>query len=41
MLAVAFGGIAPSFAIADVININPVKDNTLYEFPQTATAAMR
>src|ERR1044072_1894072 len=32
MLAVAVGGIAPSFAIADVININPVKDNTLYEY---------
>src|ERR1044072_2179437 len=30
--AVALGGIAPSFAIADVININPVKDNTLYEY---------
>ena len=32
ILAVALGGIAPSFAIADVININPVKDNTLYEY---------
>jgi spore coat protein A, manganese oxidase len=32
MLAVALGGIAPNLARADVININPVKDNTLYEY---------
>jgi hypothetical protein len=32
MLALALGGSAPSSAIADVININPVKDNTLYEY---------
>ena len=32
MLAVALGGIVPNLARADVININPVKDNTLYEY---------
>ncbi len=32
MLAVALGGIAASLARADFININPVKDNTLYEY---------
>src|SRR4030095_9728018 len=32
VLAVTLGGVAASFAIADVININPVKDNTLYEY---------
>lgn len=32
VIATALGGIAPSLAIADVININPIKDNTLYEF---------
>ena len=32
MLAVALGGIAPRLAIADSININPSKDNTLYEY---------
>src|SRR5207244_8154927 len=37
MLAVALGGIAPSFALADSININPVKDNTLYEYVPTIT----
>jgi hypothetical protein len=26
------GGIGPSLAIADVININPIKDNTLYQY---------
>jgi spore coat protein A len=32
MFAVALAGSASSLAIADVININPVKDNTLYEY---------
>ncbi len=32
LLAATLGGIAPSVAIADIININPIKDNTLYEF---------
>jgi hypothetical protein len=32
VIATALGGIAPSLAIADIININPIKDNTLYEF---------
>ena len=32
MLAVALGGIAPSLASAQSININPNKDNTLYEY---------
>jgi spore coat protein A, manganese oxidase len=32
VFAVALGGSAPGLAIADVININPVKDNTLYEY---------
>jgi hypothetical protein len=30
--AIAFGAIRPSLAIADVINITPCRDNTLYEF---------
>jgi FtsP/CotA-like multicopper oxidase with cupredoxin domain len=32
MLAVALGDIVPNLARADVININPTKDNTLYEY---------
>ena len=32
MLAAALGGIAPNLARADSININPSKDNTLYEY---------
>jgi hypothetical protein len=32
LLAVTLGGVGPSLAIADIININPSKDNTLYEF---------
>jgi hypothetical protein len=32
VIAAALDGIAPSLAIADVININPIKDNTLYEY---------
>jgi hypothetical protein len=32
VIATALGGIAPSLAIADIINLNPIKDNTLYEF---------
>ena len=32
LLATAFVGIAPSLAIADIINISPTKDNTLYQF---------
>src|SRR5882724_4201390 len=32
MLAVALGSIAPNLARADSININPSKDNTLYEY---------
>jgi hypothetical protein len=32
LFAATLGGISPSLTIADVININPIKDNTLYEF---------
>jgi hypothetical protein len=32
VIAAALAGTAPSLAIADVININPIKDNTLYEY---------
>jgi hypothetical protein len=32
VIAAMLGGIAPSLAIAQLANINPVKDNTLYEF---------
>jgi hypothetical protein len=32
LLAAVLGVIGPSLAIADIININPIKDNTLYEF---------
>jgi hypothetical protein len=32
VIATTIGGIGPSLAIADVININPVKDNTLYQY---------
>src|SRR5947208_12800908 len=32
ILAAALGGIGPSLASATIININPSKDNTLYEF---------
>ena len=41
MLAVALGGIAPNLASADSININPSKDNTLYEYvPALTISAM-
>ena len=32
ILAAVLGGIAPTLASATTININPSKDNTLYEF---------
>src|SRR5436190_17970433 len=32
LILVALLGGVPSVAIADIININPIKDNTLYEF---------
>ena len=32
LLATALLGYVPSLAIADIININPIKDNTLYQF---------
>ena len=32
VIAGMLGGIGPSLAIADVININPIKDNTLYQY---------
>jgi hypothetical protein len=32
VIATVLGGISPSLAIADIINISPSKDNTLYEF---------
>ena len=32
LILVALLGGAPSLAIADIININPIKDNTLYEY---------
>ena len=31
-ITTALGCIGPSLAIADIININPIKDNTLYEY---------
>jgi len=31
-IAITLGGISPSLAIADIINITPIKDNTLYEY---------
>jgi hypothetical protein len=35
VIATVLGGIGPSLAVADIININPVKDNTLYEYDPT------
>src|SRR5207244_4267916 len=32
VIATTLGAIGPSVAIADITNINPIKDNTLYEF---------
>src|SRR5438034_1584521 len=32
ILAVILAGIGPSLAVADIVNINPSKDNTLYEY---------
>ncbi len=32
VIATTLGAIRPSVAIADIININPIKDNTLYEY---------
>jgi hypothetical protein len=32
IFATALGGIGPRLAIADIVNINPSKDNTLYEY---------
>src|SRR5437762_8345662 len=32
LILVALLGGAPSLAIADIININPIKDNTLYQY---------
>src|SRR5437870_11050394 len=32
VIATTLGAIGPSVAIADIININPIKDNTLYEY---------
>src|SRR6266478_6442579 len=32
VIVTTLGVIGPSLAIADVININPIKDNTLYEY---------
>src|SRR5213075_686193 len=32
IIATALGGTAPGLAKADVINISPIKDNTLYEY---------
>src|SRR2546423_13670957 len=32
VIAATLGGIGPSLVIADVVNINPSKDNTLYEY---------
>jgi len=32
VIAGALGGICPSLAIADIVNINPSKDNTLYQY---------
>jgi spore coat protein A, manganese oxidase len=32
VMATVLGGISSSLAIADIIDINPVKDNTLYEY---------
>src|SRR5207249_114044 len=35
VIATTLGAIGPSVAIADIININPIKDNTLYEYDPT------
>ncbi len=35
LLAVTLASVSPGLTIADVININPSKDNTLYEFDAT------
>src|SRR3954468_23313688 len=32
VVATTLGAIGPSVAMADIININPIKDNTLYEY---------
>src|ERR687888_1468228 len=32
VITTMLGSIGPSVAIADIININPIKDNTLYEY---------
>jgi hypothetical protein len=41
ILAIAFSAVGPSLAIADIVNINPIKDNTLYSsIPQRATRVM-
>src|SRR6058998_1843099 len=32
VIATTLGAIGPSVAMADIININPIKDNTLYEY---------
>ena len=32
MIATALGGICPSLATAQLANINPIKDNTLYQY---------
>jgi hypothetical protein len=32
VIATTLGGVGPSLAIADIININPIKDNTLYQY---------
>src|SRR5437773_11215909 len=35
IIATALSGTAPGLAKADVINISPIKDNTLYEYDPT------
>src|SRR5919201_4053943 len=32
VITTMLGSIGPSVAIADIININPIKDNTLYDY---------
>ena len=32
VIATTLGGIGPNLAMADIININPIRDNTLYEY---------
>jgi hypothetical protein len=32
LIATTFGGFSPGWAVADIINITPCRDNTLYQY---------